>query len=92
MRRRRGLEDERLLCAGPGRVCQALGITRELDAARLDRPPFALYPAAEEVEANLIVMPTEGRHGVFDALRGSTTERVLRRVRCPVLAVPAARV
>ena len=48
--------------------------------------------AADLVKADLIVMPTEGRHGVFDALRGSTTERVLRRARCPVLAVPARRV
>ncbi|HEY3516494.1 MAG TPA: universal stress protein [Gammaproteobacteria bacterium] len=47
--------------------------------------------AAELVDADLIIMPTEGRHGVFDALRGSTTERVLRRSRCPLLAVPAAR-
>ena len=46
---------------------------------------------AEVVRADLIVMPTEGRNGVFDALRGSTTERVLRRVRCPLLAVPAPR-
>ncbi len=45
--------------------------------------------AAELVRAELVVMPTEGRHGVFDALRGSTTERVLRRLRCPLLAVPA---
>jgi len=51
----------------------------------------AIAAAAEDVRANLIVMPTEGRHGVFDALRGSTTERVLRRARCPVLAVPAPR-
>ena len=29
--------------------------------------------------------------GVFEALRGSTTERVLRHARCPILAVPAAR-
>lgn len=40
-------------------------------------------------EADLIVMATEGRHGVFDALRGSVTERVVRGAPCPVLAVPA---
>jgi DNA-3-methyladenine glycosylase len=40
MRQRRGLEDIRLLCSGPGRVGQALGITRELNGARLDRAPF----------------------------------------------------
>jgi nucleotide-binding universal stress UspA family protein len=61
--------------------------------ARMHRegdPVDEIVAAAEAVKAELIVMPTEGRHGVFDALRGSTTERVLRRARCPVLAVPAA--
>jgi DNA-3-methyladenine glycosylase len=40
MRERRGLHEARLLCAGPGRVGQALGITREFNGHRLDRPPF----------------------------------------------------
>jgi DNA-3-methyladenine glycosylase len=50
MRSRRGLEDERLLCAGPGRLCQALGVTREHDGLALDRPPFALLPAEAPVD------------------------------------------
>jgi len=50
MRQRRGLEDERLLCAGPGRLCQALAITRQHDGLPLDRPPFRLEPRTEPPE------------------------------------------
>ena len=46
--------------------------------------------AARENDVDLIVMPTRGREGVLDALRGSVTEQVLRRSACPVLAIPAA--
>jgi len=49
MRERRGLEDERLLCAGPGRLCQALGVTGAHDGLALDTPPFALLAAEEAV-------------------------------------------
>lgn len=45
MRRRRGVDNERLLCAGPGRLGQALGISAEYDGLPLNRPPFALQPA-----------------------------------------------
>lgn len=51
-------------------------------------PVEQIVAAAAEVKADLVVMPTAGRAGVIEALRGSTTERVLRRVRCPLLAVP----
>src|SRR5256884_5029166 len=40
MRERRGLEQERLLCAGPGRLCQALRASRAHDWLPLDLPPF----------------------------------------------------
>jgi nucleotide-binding universal stress UspA family protein len=43
---------------------------------------------ADERPADLLVMATQGHHGVLDALRGSVTERVLRRAPCPLLAVP----
>ena len=42
MRRRRGLADDRLLCAGPGRLCQALDIDSDLNGRALDAPPFEL--------------------------------------------------
>jgi nucleotide-binding universal stress UspA family protein len=54
-------------------------------------PVAEILAAAELVVAELIVMPTAGRAGVFEALRGSTTERVLRHAACPLLAVPAPR-
>jgi len=44
MRARRRLDDPTLLCAGPGRLTQALGLTSEHDGHRLDRLPFALSP------------------------------------------------
>src|SRR3569623_465329 len=50
LRKRRGLEDIRMLCSGPGKLCAALGVTGELDGRMLDGPPFslrlALSPAA----------------------------------------------
>ena len=49
MRERRGLEDERLLCAGPGRLCQALGVTAAHDGLALDEPPFALLATEDRV-------------------------------------------
>lgn len=50
MRERRGLDAERLLCAGPGRLCQALGVTGVHDGLPLDCPPFELRAAGKPVE------------------------------------------
>jgi DNA-3-methyladenine glycosylase len=47
MRVRRGVDDDRLLCAGPGRLTQALAVTGECDGADLAAPPFALVPPVE---------------------------------------------
>jgi nucleotide-binding universal stress UspA family protein len=50
----------------------------------------SIIDAASDWRADLIGMATAGHHGFLDALRGSTTERVLRRAPCPLLAVPVA--
>jgi DNA-3-methyladenine glycosylase len=50
MRRRRGMKDDRLLCSGPGRLCEALGITRTQTALALDKPPFELRARSEKPE------------------------------------------
>jgi len=44
MRERRGLHDLRLLCAGPGRLGEALDVTHAINGMRIDRPPFRLVP------------------------------------------------
>ncbi|MGZ4309270.1 MAG: DNA-3-methyladenine glycosylase [Gaiellaceae bacterium] len=58
MRERRGLDDLRLLCSGPGRLCQALAVTREHDGLALDRPPFELL--APEARAEVVTGPRIG--------------------------------
>jgi DNA-3-methyladenine glycosylase len=50
MRLRRGLDPVRLLCAGPGRLCQALAVAGEHDGLPLDRPPFELRTAEQPVD------------------------------------------
>jgi DNA-3-methyladenine glycosylase len=58
MRERRGLDAVRALCSGPGKLCQALGITRVHDGLSLDEPPFELH--ARDFEPELAVGPRIG--------------------------------
>jgi DNA-3-methyladenine glycosylase len=50
MRVRRGVADPRLLCSGPGRLCQALAVTREHDGLSVLAPPFELRARQAPVE------------------------------------------
>jgi DNA-3-methyladenine glycosylase len=58
MRERRGVEAPRALCSGPGKLCQALGITRAHDGLPLDAPPFELL--GRESEPPLAIGPRVG--------------------------------
>ena len=62
MRRRRGVEDERALCSGPGKLCEALGITNKTSELALDQPPFALHARIGKAE-----MATGVRIGITKA-------------------------
>ena len=69
MAARRGLQggalaDPRLLCAGPGRVAQALDIRREHDGMGADAPPFQLLAAPEG--AAVLVGPRIGISKAID--------------------------
>jgi DNA-3-methyladenine glycosylase len=58
MRERRRLHDVRLLCAGPGRVGQALAIEHDLNGRRLDQQPFEVLAADRDYE--VVVGPRIG--------------------------------
>jgi DNA-3-methyladenine glycosylase len=58
MRRRRGMADQRLLCSGPGRLCEALGVTHAHNGLPLDRAPFALH--AHNGKADIVAGPRIG--------------------------------
>lgn len=60
MRRRRGREQPRDLCSGPGKLTEALGIGLEHNRARLDEPPFKL----------------RGRSGRYSAVEVATGPRI----------------
>ena len=47
MRERRGAGKLESLCSGPGKLCQALGVTHALNARPLAAPPFMLLAAAQ---------------------------------------------
>lgn len=50
MRRRRGLEDVCMLCSGPGKLTEAMGITIAHNALPLDAQPIELFARSGDVE------------------------------------------
>ncbi len=66
MSARRGVEEQRLLCSGPARLAQALGIGREQNGLPVWEPPLAILPRAEDggSRANAPRVVTTPRIGV----------------------------
>ena len=81
-----------LLHAGPAEEIPALQVAADPGwnwqfKTQEGEPVEVILQAAADSSADLIVMSTEGPHGFLDALRGSTSTRVLRACRCPVLSL-----
>ena len=60
MRRRRGRVLDRELCSGPGKLCQALGITRELDGAKMARSPVVVRAPRQWEQTAVATTPRIG--------------------------------
>jgi DNA-3-methyladenine glycosylase len=60
MRTRRGIEDPRALSSGPGKLCQALGVTIMHNGLPLDRPPFELRARSSDIPAETAIGPRIG--------------------------------
>jgi len=59
MRRRRGRMPDGQLCSGPGKLCQALGITRDLDGLHMPRSPVVVLQG-EPVIGTIAATPRIG--------------------------------
>lgn len=60
MRRRRGAVPDRELCSGPGKLCQALGLSRELDGVRMGRSLVVVRRPAVSDEGRIAISPRIG--------------------------------
>lgn len=62
MRRKRDLHDLRLLCSGPGKLCEAMGITGAHNGLALDHKPFAIHArrALPDIVAGVRIGITKG--------------------------------
>jgi nucleotide-binding universal stress UspA family protein len=82
-----------LLHVGPTAEMPSLKLPEDTDwawkrVAKVGETTDVILQTATELHTDLIIMTTDGPEGFLDALRGTTSERVLRKARCPVANLP----
>ena len=82
-----------LLHVGPTAEMPSLKLPEDTDwtwkrVTKVGEATDIILQTATELHTNLIIMTTDGPEGFLDALRGTTSERVLRKARCPVANLP----
>jgi nucleotide-binding universal stress UspA family protein len=80
------IEGQRIVADAAERV-RAAGVP-VVEAVETGDPVETIHDYAARVGADLVVMGTQGRTGLDRLLLGSTTERAIRTLDVPVLAVP----
>ena len=86
-----------LLHVGPAAEMPTLKVPNDTGwvwkrVVKAGEPADTILQTAEDLSADLIVMTTDGPDGFLDALRGSTSERVLRKAHCPLANLPVGSV
>ena len=76
---------ERVLLPAARKTVKAKFLVRD------GKPYLEIIRAAQELKADLIVMPSSGQHGLKEMLLGSTTDRVVGKAPCSVLVVRGKR-
>lgn len=85
------IQTERLLeraRAELGQVAESCGAGGAQLDLRMGEPAREILDYAQEIDADMIVIPSRGKTGVRRWMLGSVAERVVRRARCPVLVLP----
>ena len=82
-----------LLHVGPTAEMPSLKLPKDTDwtwnrVAKVGEPAEVILQTATELRTDLIIMTTDGPDGFLDALRGTTSEQVLRKARCSVANLP----
>jgi len=82
-----------LLHVGPADEMPSVKLPADTDwtwnaTVRTGEPADIILHTATELLSDLIVMTTDGPDGFLDGLRGTTSQRVLRKARCPVANLP----
>ena len=82
-----------LLHVGPIAEMPSLKVAKDTDwtwtkVVKVGEPADIILQTAAELRTDVIIMTTDGPDGFLDALRGTTSERVLRKARCPVANLP----
>ncbi|MBA3314947.1 MAG: universal stress protein [Planctomycetota bacterium] len=70
-----------------GKILAKIGVAGVQVAVPIGDPGLKITDYAKDINADLIIVPSHGFHGVKRFLLGSTAERIIRHAHCSVLVL-----